>query len=138
MFSGVPLVIKKAAFFAPTATAVLVVACRERKNPTAPADSIEMTSLQASASSKLKSVTVTPSSASIQSGTTTQLSAASKPPGATFVWASSNQAVATVSQTGLVTGVTAGTATITASAGGQTGRSLNTVHAAPPPGDVAF
>lgn len=40
---------------------------------------------------------------------------------ATFTWASSNVAVATVSNTGLVTGKALGVVTITASAGGKTG-----------------
>ncbi len=118
------------------ATLVLAVACREKTNPTAPEDSLQLISVQASASSKIKSVTVNPSSASIQAGMTIQLAASSKPPGATFTWASSTQSVATVSQTGLVTGVAAGTATITASAGGKTGSSIITVTGAPPPGVV--
>ena len=41
--------------------------------------------------------------------------------GMTIVWSSSNTSRATVEQTGLVKGVTAGTVTITASAGGKNG-----------------
>ena len=57
------------------------------------------------------------------------------PPGSatTFTWSSSNNAAATVSPSGLVTGVAAGTATISASANGKTGTSTVTVPASPPP-----
>ena len=66
---------------------------------------------------KINSVTVTPASASIQAGATVQLTATSKPGTAsTFAWATTNASVATVSQSGLVTGVAAGTATISATA----------------------
>jgi uncharacterized protein YjdB len=61
-------------------------------------------------------VTVLPTSASVKSGLTTQLSATVAPSNASnqsVTWTSSNTAVATVNSTGLVTGVAAGTATIT-------------------------
>jgi hypothetical protein len=88
---------------------------------------------------KLRSVTVSPGSASIQTGTTVQLTATSKPAGTTtFVWSTSNGSVATVSQSGLVTGVAAGTATISATAGGKTGRSTITVTSPLPPGSVVM
>jgi hypothetical protein len=92
----------------------------------------------APASSKTKSVTVSPGSASIEVGATVQLTGASKPPGATLAWASSNSSVATVSQSGLVSGVSAGTATVSASAGGKSGSAAITVTAPPPAGEVMF
>src|SRR3989442_11148390 len=49
-------------------------------------------------------------------------------------WTTSNGAVATVSSSGLVTGVTAGSATITATSEGQSGTSAVTV-VLPNPGD---
>ena len=86
---------------------------------------------------KVNSVTVAPASASIQPGGTVQLTATSKPAAsATFTWSTSNQSVATVSGTGLVTGVAAGTATVSATASGKTGQSLITVTAPPPAGSV--
>ena len=79
-------------------------------------------------------VTVTPTSPTITGlGTTQQLTAtgysgATPVPGVAFTWTSSNQAVATVSATGLVTAVAAGTATITATApGGASGGTTVTV-----------
>ena len=86
-------------------------------------------------STRIKTVTVSPATASVEAGSTVQLSATTKPAGsATFEWASSNQTIATVSQGGLVTGVAAGVATISATAGGKTGRATVTVTAAPPAG----
>ena len=86
---------------------------------------------------KIKSVNVAPASASIQPGGTIQLTATSKPSAsATFVWSSNNLSVATVSATGLVTGVAAGTATVSATADGKTGQSVITVTTPPPPGSV--
>jgi uncharacterized protein YjdB len=61
-------------------------------------------------------VTVSPASASLGAGLTQQLTPAIAPSNASnqnVTWASSNTAVATVSATGLVTAVAAGTATIT-------------------------
>lgn len=123
------------------ATAVLAVACYDKKNPTAPSDgdSINIATQRSSAAAaKIRSVTVSPASASVPAGQTVQLTATSKPAGATFVWATSNQAVATVSQTGVVTGIAAGTATITASAGGKTGSSAITVTGGLPPPPAVF
>jgi hypothetical protein len=56
----------------------------------------------------------------------------------TFAWSSSNTAVATVDQNGLVTGAGNGTATISAKAGGKTGTASVTVTTAVPPGSVTF
>ena len=83
----------------------------------------------------VKSVTVTPSSASIAVNGTVQLTATASPPKAAtgFTWSTSNAAVATVSASGLVTGVAAGTATIRATSGSAVGASTVTVTSAPPP-----
>ncbi len=86
------------------------------------------------------SVTVSPASASVLTGQTVQLTAAPKDAsgnplsGRTVTWSSGNASVATVSSTGLVTGVTAGSATITATSEGQSGTSAVTV-VLPNPGD---
>ncbi|MCI9087393.1 MAG: hypothetical protein HFJ32_02395 [Clostridia bacterium] len=61
-------------------------------------------------------ITVSPTTASMDEGKTTQLTATVTPAGTknkSVTWSSSNTGVATVSNTGLVTGVKAGTATIT-------------------------
>jgi hypothetical protein len=83
----------------------------------------------------VKAVTVTPSSATIAVNGSVQLSASASPPKAagTFTWATANPAVATVSQTGLVTGVGAGATTISATTGGTTGTASITVTTTPPP-----
>ena len=72
---------------------------------------------------------VTPSTASVEVGDTVQLNAALTPSGATgtITWASSADTTATVDATGLVTGVEAGTATITASCGGYSDTCVVTV-----------
>src|SRR6266581_2215550 len=73
------------------------------------------------------SVAVSPTSASVAVGQTQQLSATPKDAngnpltGRTVSWSSGNTAVATVAASGLVTGVSAGAATITAASEGQTG-----------------
>ncbi len=70
------------------------------------------------------SVTVSPASPSIQEGATQQFTAAASDAkgtaisGATFTWASSNTAVATINTSGLATSLSAGTTNITATAGG--------------------
>jgi glycosidase len=80
-------------------------------------------------------VTVSPASATVNAGLTTQLTATVSPANATnqhVSWSSSNTAVATVSATGLVTAVAAGTATITATTadGGKTSTAAITVNPA--------
>ena len=60
-------------------------------------------------------VTLFPTSASVVEGNTVQLTATASDSSA-ITWTTSNASIATVSQTGVVTGVKAGTATITASA----------------------
>src|SRR2546422_5814550 len=73
------------------------------------------------------SVTVTPAPATVAIGQTVQLTATPKDAngnvltGRVVIWASDNTAVATVSSTGLVTGVTQGQATITATSETKSG-----------------
>ncbi|MFP7809815.1 phage tail tube protein [Pseudomonas aeruginosa] len=64
----------------------------------------------------IASVTVTPDTASVAAGETADLEAEVLPAGAsqTVTWSTSDAAIATVNDTGLVTGVAVGTATITA------------------------
>jgi len=79
------------------------------------------------------SVTLSPASASIRVGSTQQLAAVTKDSagstltGRVVTWSSSNTAVATVSTGGLVTGLTAGLATIAATSDGKSGTSTVTV-----------
>ena len=79
------------------------------------------------------SVTVTPSTATLASGATLQLTATPKDAngnpltGRTITWSSSNTTVASVSSSGLVTGGAAGSATITATSEGQSGTASITV-----------
>ena len=83
------------------------------------------------------SVTVSPASASLQVGQTTQLTATPKDAsgnplaGRVVTWSSSNATVAAVNGTGLVSGQAAGSATITATSEGQSGTSSITVTLAP-------
>jgi uncharacterized protein YjdB len=85
----------------------------------------------------LNSISITPSNPSIAVDATEQFTATGNySDGSTMnlsssvTWASSNQAVATVSQTGAATGVGTGSATITASISGVTGSTGVTVTAA--------
>jgi len=84
-------------------------------------------------------VTVSPPSATIAAGATVALSATVKDAqgnvmtGQTVTWTSSNTAVATVNSSGVVTGIAAGSATITATCAGKSGTSAITVTAPPPP-----
>lgn len=89
---------------------------------------------------KIKSITVSPSSATITVGQTVQLTATVTPGSVstTISWASSNPAAATVSQSGLVSGVAAGSTTISASGSGVTGTSSITVTTTPPPNSVVM
>src|SRR5437773_2676233 len=83
------------------------------------------------------SVTVSPTTASLTVGATTQLTATPKDAsgtalsGRTVTWATSNAAVATVSASGLVRGVAAGSATITAASEGKSGTAAITVTNVP-------
>ena len=89
------------------------------------------------------SVSVSPASATLQIGQTVQLTATPKDAngnpltGRTITWGSSNTAVATVTGSGLVTGVVAGSATITATSEGQSGTAAITVPAPAPVASVS-
>jgi hypothetical protein len=82
------------------------------------------------------SVTVSPASGSVAVGQTLQLTAVPKDAngnaltGRTVAWASAAPSVATVGGSGLVTGVAAGSASITATSEGQTGSATITVTTA--------
>lgn len=79
-----------------------------------------------SASSTVSSITVTPATGGIDTGTTQQFTATAVDAngktmtGVTFTWSSSNTAAATISSAGLASAVAAGTANITASGQGVT------------------
>ncbi len=84
---------------------------------------------------KVSSITIT-GTTSVQVGSTTQLTATAytstgDPVAVTFTWASDNAAVATVDASGLVTGVSAGTTNISASAKNVTGTTVVTVTTTP-------
>src|SRR6266702_4242825 len=85
------------------------------------------------------SVAVTPASATLQAGQTVQLAATPKDAngnalsGRVIGWSSSNPSVATVNASGLVTGVAAGSATITAVSEGKSGGAAITVNPATVP-----
>lgn len=80
----------------------------------------------------VSTVTVAPATVSVAHGATTQLTATIAPTGVDepgLVWTTSDATKATVNTTGLVLGVAAGTATITATSkdGAHTGTSVVTV-----------
>ena len=83
------------------------------------------------------SVSVAPTTASVIVGQTVQLTATTRDAnnnvltGRTVTWASSNTGIATVSSSGVVTGVAAGSATITATSEGKSGTATVTVTLAP-------
>jgi uncharacterized protein YjdB len=87
------------------------------------------------ASDSVASVTVSPSATSIAAGSTAQLAATPQDVSGTALtghavtWTSSNNAVATVSDSGLVTAIAAGSATVTATSDGNSGTATITVTA---------
>jgi hypothetical protein len=87
-------------------------------------------------------VELSPSPASVAVGGTTQLTAIAKAAdgrhlnGRAVTWRSSNEAVATVSATGQVTGVAIGDATITGTSEGASGTAPLTVTATPTGGSM--
>jgi acid phosphatase type 7 len=119
----------------PSVAALAVVAalsCTERQSPIEPtAPSL------VKGGPSVKRITVIPASATIAVDGSIALSASVFPHRAVtdIVWSTSNAAVATVSESGLVTGVAEGTATITATAGVVTDESSITVSSAPPLAD---
>jgi len=89
-------------------------------------------------------VTVSPSSGTVNVGSTLQLTAVTKDSagnvltGRSVTWSSSAPSVATVSPAGLVTGVTAGSATITATSEGKSGSAAITVSVTPPSSHAGY
>lgn len=87
----------------------------------------------------IATITVSPSSASIAVGATEQFTATAKDAngntisGVTFTWSSSSTGIATISASGLATGVAAGSTNITASASGVTSPAAALTVTAPPP-----
>ena len=85
----------------------------------------------------VSTVTVTPTTSTVTPGATVQLQAATRDAdgavltGRAIAWSSSDNAVATVSATGLVAGGADGSATITATAEGQSGSAVITVATGP-------
>ena len=85
-------------------------------------------------------VTVSPTTAAVNAGATTGLTATVKDQngnvmtGQTVTWSTNNAPVATVNSSGVVTGVSGGSATITATSSGKSGTSSITVNVPPPPG----
>ena len=111
---------------------VTITATSEGKNGTA---SVTVTAIPPV---PVATVTVSPSAPSVQVGATTQLSATTKDAngavlsGRAVSWSSSNTGLATVSGSGVVTGVAAGSVTITATSEGKSGTASVTVTAIPP------
>ncbi|HEU5183559.1 MAG TPA: PKD domain-containing protein [Gemmatimonadaceae bacterium] len=89
-------------------------------------------------SAPVATVTIDPADATVEAGANLQLAATLRDAdgnlltGRTVMWSTSDAAVATVSQTGLVNGVGLGTATITAMSEGHSGTATITVTPAPP------
>src|SRR5437773_589908 len=94
------------------AAAAVIVACETDIPPVAPVDSVSQ-------------LVVSPHTVTPKDAGGTPLS------GRTVTWSSSNTTVATVSNSGLVSGVTPGTATITATSEGKSGTSSITVTNVP-------
>lgn len=88
------------------------------------------------------SVAIAPATASLQVGATVTLAASTRDAsgnvltGRTITWTTSSPGVASVSTSGVVTGLSAGTATVTATSEGKTASAAITVTA-PPPAPVA-
>ena len=108
-------------------------------NLNAGAIAVELRAAAIAAPPTVVSVDVTPASSSIVVGSTAQLTATAQDAegvpitGRTFAWASDAPAIATVSETGLVTAVAAGSATITATTDGKSGSAVVNVTSAAVP-----
>src|SRR5437870_343014 len=104
---------------------------------TAAANGITGTAILAVSDLSVASVAVIPAAATISVGSAQQLSAAVKDAngnvltGRTVTWTTSSTTIATVSASGLVTGVAVGSATITATSEGQSGTASVTVANVP-------
>ena len=101
--------------------------------------SAQLTVNGAVSTAPVASVSVTLASSSLNPGQTTQASATLRDAnnnvlsGRAIAWSSSNTAVATVSSTGLVAAIAAGTAQITATSEGQSASAALSVQDLPPP-----
>ncbi|PYP15633.1 MAG: hypothetical protein DMD54_11645 [Gemmatimonadetes bacterium] len=110
-----------------------VIATSESKADTA---AVTVTS---AAPPPVASVTISPASATVFVGFTSQLTATLRDAngnlltGRTITWASSNTSVAAVNGSGVVTGVTTGSASVTATSEGKVGTAAITVTTPPPP-----
>jgi len=106
---------------------------------TAAAGGKSATATVAVSAGAVNSVAITPASGSVQTGKTLQLAAkltdvaGNVVTGGTVSWTSSSTSVATTSSSGLVTGVAAGSANITAASAGKSNAAAITVTAAAPP-----
>src|SRR5207245_989239 len=104
---------------------------------TATSEGMSGTTAITTVNAPVASVTVSPAAPSVQVGQAVQLAATPKDAGGAALtgrvvtWASSNAGVATVNGTGLVTGVAAGSATITATSEGTNGTAALTVSVVP-------
>ena len=104
---------------------------------TATSEGVNGTSVVTVNSVPVATVDLTPAAATVVEGKTTQLTATPRDAGnnaltgRTVTWTTSNAAAATVSTSGLVTGVAPGTATITATVEGKSATSTITVTQAP-------
>ncbi|MEO7964470.1 MAG: Ig-like domain-containing protein [Gemmatimonadaceae bacterium] len=120
---------------------VIAVACHSDRDAPSGVTTVPEPSLAKAAASMIRTVSVTPASSSIAAGGIVQLTATARDQkknvvSTTFVWASSAPSIATVSSSGLVTGIAPGGATISATAGGRTGSAAVTVTGNPPPPPV--
>ena len=117
-----------------TALSLVVLGCSESSTGSNPPLTPAEPSLAKGGGAKpVKSVKVTPSADTIGVGQTSQLTASASPKNSatTFAWSSANSAIAAVSSSGLVTGISAGVTTVTASAGGKSGTATIFVTAPP-------
>ncbi|MEX2156222.1 MAG: Ig-like domain-containing protein [Gemmatimonadales bacterium] len=120
-----------------TSTGLVTAVAAGSATITATADGTPGTALVTVSTVPVASVSVTPAAASISTGGTTPLTATPRDSagnpltGRPVTWSSSAPSVASVNSSGLVTGIGAGSATITATSEGQSGTSAITVTVAP-------
>ena len=123
-------------------TAQVIATAAVKRNGETVADTTQVT-ITSGSTVPVASVEVTPSSATIAVNATVQLTATPKDANGTplsgrpITWTTGSAAIATVGASGLVSGVGTGSATITASAEGQSGTSAITVTSGPG-GSVVF
>jgi uncharacterized protein YjdB len=121
-----------------TSGAFSVIAAAQAKNAGTVADTSQVT-ITAGSPVPVGSVVVSPATASVAVGATVQLTATTKDAngnvltGRGIAWSSNATGVATVNSSGVVTGVAAGSATITATSEGKSGTAAITVTASAPP-----